>query len=87
MRAAAALLALFLAPGAGAACEWPIFAVGSGIVSVASRQDRREIEQLLGTQLDEIACARMQRVRRYGSGFKVPRGFLVLTKDEARRLS
>jgi hypothetical protein len=87
MRASTVLLALLLSPGTGAACEWPIIAVGSGIVTRASKADRREIEQLLGTPLDHVACGRMQRIRRYSSGFTLKRGFLVLTKDEALFIS
>jgi hypothetical protein len=82
MRTGIVLLALLLSPVTGVACEWPIVAVGSGIVSKASKEDWRELAQLLGTQVDHVACGRMQRIRFYTSGFTVKRGFLVLTKDE-----
>jgi hypothetical protein len=78
-----ALLMLLLWPAAVAECLDPVIGVGdSGISSAVSNADRRELEQLLGTQLDAVACGRMQPVRRFLGGFRMYRGFFVLTADE-----
>jgi hypothetical protein len=79
MRAGFVLLALLLSPATGVACDWPFVGIGSE----ASRDDRRELEQLLGTQLDHVACGSMQRIRLYTSSLTLRRGFFVLTEDEA----
>jgi hypothetical protein len=83
-RVCGVLLALVLSPAAVAECLDPVIGVGgSGISSAVSNADRRELEQLLGTPLDALACARMQPVRRLLGGFRMYRGFFVLTADEA----
>ena len=77
------LLTLLLSPAALAECYDPAIGVGgSGISTEVSKTDRRELEQLLGTQVDAVACARMQPARRFVGGFRVHRGFFVLTADE-----
>ena len=78
------LLMLLLSPVAVAECLDPVIGVGgSGISSGVSNADRRELEQLLGIPLDALACGRMQPVRRPLGGFRMYRGFFVLTADEA----
>lgn len=48
-----------------------------------SRAERRDLEQLLGTPLDAVACSRMQTIRPLKSSFTVKHGFFVLTMGEA----
>ena len=67
------LLALLVSPNAIAECAYPV------VPADVSKQDRRELESLLGTQLDEVACGVLIRAR----GFVRRRVFFVLTADEA----
>ena len=67
------LLALLLSPNAIAECAYPV------VPADVSRQDRRELESLLGTPLDEVTCGVLVRAR----GFVRRRVFFVLTADEA----
>jgi hypothetical protein len=74
------LLAFLVSPNAVAECAFPVAGVGtSRFPADVSKEDRRELESLLGTQLAEVACGRMQRER----SFAAKRGFFVLTADEA----
>jgi hypothetical protein len=76
------LLVLIASPAAFASdCVAPASAGGSGLVPEVSRQDRREIESLLGAQLDRAICGRMRRDG-FIRGLVPQSGFLVLTKDE-----
>ena len=67
------LLALLVSPNALAECAYP------AVPADVSKQDRRELESLLGTQLDEVTCGVLVRAR----GFVRRRVFFVLTADEA----
>src|SRR5688572_11438261 len=67
------LLALLVSPNAIAECAYPV------VPADVSKRDRRELESLLGTQLDEVACGVLIRAR----GFVRRRVFFVLTADEA----
>jgi hypothetical protein len=75
------LLSLLSAPAA-ADCSPTLFASGSGLATYVTREDRRELEQLIGTQLDHVVCGRMRRVYKYVQGVVIRRGFFVLTKNE-----
>jgi hypothetical protein len=78
------LLTLLLSPAAVAECTPPLVGVGgSRLTMEVSREDRRDLEQVLGTPLDAVACSRMQTVRPIKNSFTVRHGFFVLTKDEA----
>jgi hypothetical protein len=77
-------LAILVSPAALAECVEPLVGIGgSHLDSSVSNADRRELEQLLGMPVDEVACGRMQPTRRVARGFVVHRGFFVLTADEA----
>ena len=75
------MLTLLASPAAFATDCVPLASAGgSGLVPDVSRQDRREIEDLLGEQLDRVICGRMRQdgiVR----GLVPKSGFLVLTKN------
>ena len=83
MREAALVLLLLVSSPAAADCSPPLFSIGSsGLATGVANEDRRELVQLLGTQLDHVVCGRMRRTDRYIDRFVVKQGFFVLTKDE-----
>ena len=76
------LMTLLTSPAAFAECTANVLGIGgSDSASEVSRDERRELEQLVGAPLDDAACGKMRRLG--GTGFIVKRGFFVLTKDEA----
>jgi hypothetical protein len=76
------LLTLLASPTAFAECTTNWLGIGgSELATEVSNDERRELEQLLGMQLDDVACGRMRRLG--ASGFIVKHGFFVLTMDEA----
>jgi len=82
MRAGLVVLLSLLSAPAAADCAPTLFAVGSGLATYVANADCREIERLVGAQLDHVVCGRMRRVHKYLQGFVIKRGFFVLTKDE-----
>ncbi|HVJ28685.1 MAG TPA: hypothetical protein VNA66_00125 [Gammaproteobacteria bacterium] len=76
------LLTLLASPPAFAECTANVLGIGGSESAMeVSSDERRELAQLLGTQLDDVACSKMRRLG--ASGFIVKRGFFVLTMDEA----
>jgi hypothetical protein len=70
---------LLLSSGALAECAASFGNGGPSLATAISKEDRREIERLLGAQLDHVVCSRTHRAR----GFVIQDGFFVLTSDEA----
>jgi hypothetical protein len=80
----AVVLTVFLSPTALADCGSSWIGIGGAVLGgEVSNSERRELERLLGTPVDEVACSEMRRVRPRVGSFAVTRGFFVLTAGQA----